>query len=89
MSAGNHAQGVAYHAQKLGVPATIIMPSNTPITKISRTERLGAKVILAGENLSDSQLEADQLAKSDGLTLIHPYDDLDVITGQGTIALEL
>ena len=89
MSAGNHAQGVAYHAQKLGVPATIIMPSNTPFTKISRTERLGAKVILAGENLSDSQLEADQLAKSDGLTLIHPYDDLDVITGQGTIALEL
>ncbi len=89
MSAGNHAQGVAYHAQKLGVPATIIMPSNTPFTKVSRTERLGAKVILAGENLNDSQLEADRLAKSDGLTLIHPYDDLDVITGQGTIALEL
>jgi len=89
MSAGNHAQGVAYHAQKLGIPATIVMPSNTPFTKISRTERLGATVILAGENLSDSQQEADRLVKSDGLTLIHPYDDIDVITGQGSVALEL
>jgi len=89
MSAGNHAQGVAYHAQKLDIPATIVMPSNTPFTKVNRTERLGAKVILAGENLSDSQKEADRLVKSDGLTLIHPYDDTDVITGQGSIALEL
>ncbi|MBT5940050.1 MAG: threonine ammonia-lyase [Rhodospirillaceae bacterium] len=89
MSAGNHAQGVAYHAQKLGIPATIVMPSNTPFTKISKTESLGATVILAGENLSDSQQEADRLVKSNGLTLIHPYDDIDVITGQGSVALEL
>ena len=65
------------------------MPSNTPFTKVSRTERLGAKVILAGANLNDSQSEADRLTKAEGLTLIHPYDDLDVITGQGSVALEL
>jgi threonine dehydratase len=88
MSAGNHAQGVAYHAQNLGIPATIVMPTNTPFTKINRTESLGAKVILVGESLSDSQEEADRLSKSDGLTFVHPYDDPDIISGQGTIALE-
>jgi threonine dehydratase len=89
MSAGNHAQGVAFHAQNLGIAATIVMPKNTPFTKINRTERLGAKVILAGESLSDSQKEADRLSKSKNLVFIHPYDDPEIITGQGTTALEL
>ena len=88
MSAGNHAQGVAYHAKQLGIPATIVMPRNTPFTKISRTEQLGAKVVLNGETLSESQSVADEIAQSESLTFVHPYDDPAIIAGQGTAALE-
>lgn len=88
MSAGNHAQGVAYHAQRLGIPATIIMPLQTPFTKINRTERLGAKVVLEGDSLNDSRRYADELSQRDGLIFVHPYDDEKIIAGQGTVALE-
>ena len=89
MSAGNHAQGVAYHARRLGIPATIVMPEGTPFTKIDRTEALGAKVMLKGAGLVEARRAADTLAAERGLTLVHPYDDAAVIAGQGTIALEL
>ena len=89
MSAGNHAQGVAYHARRLGIPATIVMPSATPFTKIDRTEALGAKVVLQGESLVDARHAADALSRERGLVLVHPYDDPAVIAGQGTIALEM
>ncbi len=89
MSAGNHAQGVAHHASRLGIPATIVMPSGTPFTKIDRTEALGAKVVLKGEALSDARAAADALARERGFVLVHPYDDPAVIAGQGTIALEM
>jgi len=89
MSAGNHAQGVAYHARELGIPAKIVMPRQTPFTKVNRTKALGAEVILEGESLSESQEFADALAKQDDLTFIHPYDDEEIISGQGTIGLEL
>jgi threonine dehydratase len=89
MSAGNHAQGVAYHARRLGIPATIVMPVGTPFTKIDRTEALGATVLLKGEGLSDARRAADGLAGERGLIAVHPYDDPAVIAGQGTIALEM
>jgi threonine dehydratase len=89
MSAGNHAQGVAYHARRLGIPATIVMPQGTPFTKIDRTEALGAKVLLKGDGLTDARQAADALAAERGLVLVHPYDDPAVIAGQGTIALEM
>jgi threonine dehydratase len=89
MSAGNHAQGLAYHAQRLGVPATIVMPEGTPFIKIDRTEAFGAKVVLIGDSLSAARQAADALARDRGLVLVHPYDDPMVIAGQGTIALEL
>src|SRR5579863_485648 len=89
MSAGNHAQGVAYHARRLGIPATIVMPSGTPFTKIDRTEALGAKVVLKGDSLVDARRAADQLVQERGLVPVHPYDDPAVIAGQGTIALEM
>jgi len=89
MSAGNHAQGVAYHARRLGIPATIVMPSGTPFTKIDRTEALGAKVVLKGDSLVDARRAADRLAEERGLVPVHPYDDPLVIAGQGTIALEM
>ena len=89
MSAGNHAQGVAHHAARLGIPATIVMPANTPFTKVGRTEELGATVVLQGENLDDSrEFVAEQVA-SQGFTLIHPYDDPAIMAGQGTIGLEM
>jgi len=88
-SAGNHAQGVAFAAQKLGIPATIVMPKGTPFTKISRTEALGASIVLSGESLADAAAHAETLHKDQGLALIHPYDDPLVIAGQGTIALEV
>jgi threonine dehydratase len=88
MSAGNHAQGVAYHARRLGIPATIVMPEGTPFTKIDRTEAFGAKVVLRGDSLSAAREAADALAGEAGLVLVHPYDDPAVIAGQGTIALE-
>jgi threonine dehydratase len=89
MSAGNHAQGVAYHARRLGIPATIVMPEGTPFTKIDRTEAFGARVVLQGDSLAAAREAADILAREQGLVLVHPYDDPAVIAGQGTIALEL
>jgi threonine dehydratase len=88
-SAGNHAQGVAYHASRLGVPATIVMPSRTPLIKVSNTERLGARVVLHGDVYDAAMAEALRLKEAEGLTLVHPFDDDRVIAGQGTIGLEL
>ena len=88
-SAGNHAQGVAYHARALDISATIVMPAITPYAKIESTQNLGAKVILEGQTLTDAMTYALQLAEEHGLTFIHPYDDPAIITGQGTIALEM
>lgn len=89
MSAGNHAQGVSWHARRLGIAATIVMPRQTPFTKIERTEALGAKVVLEGDTLSEAETHARALAQDHGLTFIHPYDDAHIIAGQGTIALEM
>jgi threonine dehydratase len=89
MSAGNHAQGVAHHARRLGIPATIVMPQGTPFTKIDRTEALGAKVVLRGDSLVDARRAAEGLVQERGLVSVHPYDDPAVIAGQGTIALEM
>jgi threonine dehydratase len=89
MSAGNHAQGVAYHATRLGIPSTIVMPTFTPFTKVAKTEGYGAKVVLTGQTLDDSMGHARKLVDSDGLTLIHPYDDPYIIAGQGTTGLEI
>jgi threonine dehydratase len=89
MSAGNHAQGVAYHARRLGIPATIVMPEGTPFIKIDRTEAFGATVVLKGDSLAAAREAADALAAEQGLVLVHPYDDAHVIAGQGTIGLEL
>ena len=88
-SAGNHAQGVAHHAQRLALPATIVMPKNTPFAKVERTEGHGATVVLRGESLTESYAHALQLAADGGLEFVHPYDDPDVIAGQGTVAIEL
>jgi threonine dehydratase len=88
-SAGNHAQGVAYHAQRLGIPAVIVMPQGTPFTKVTQTRRFGAEVVVRGDDLSDAQDHADALRSERGLVFIHPYDDPHVIAGQGTIALEM
>jgi threonine dehydratase len=87
-SAGNHAQGVAYHAQRLGIPATIFMPEATPFTKVARTEALGARVVLQGETLAESRQHAMEQMGSDGTVFVHPYDDELVVTGQGTVGLE-
>jgi len=88
-SAGNHAQGVGYHAQRLGIPATIYMPASTPFTKVARTEALGATVILEGESVAESRILAMQAAEAEGKVFIHPYDDPHVIAGQGTATAEL
>ncbi len=89
MSAGNHAQGVAYHARRRGIPATIVMPRFTPFVKIENTRRLGARVVLEGDDLDRAAAKAHALAAEEGLTFIHPYDDAAVIAGQGTVALEM
>lgn len=89
MSAGNHAQGVAYHATRLGIPSTIVMPTFTPFTKVAKTEGYGAKVVLVGQTLDDSMGHARKLVDAEGLTLIHPYDDPYIIAGQGTAGLEI
>jgi threonine dehydratase len=89
MSAGNHAQGVAYHADRLSIPATIVMPVNTPTVKVVNTRRHGAQVILHGETVEEAAAFAHKLAREKKLTFIHPYDDPLVIAGQGTIALEM
>ena len=89
MSAGNHAQGVAYHAHRLGIAATIVMPKPTPFVKVSRTRHHAARVLLEGETLAESAAFARQLAARDNLVFVHPYDDAAVIAGQGTVALEM
>jgi len=89
MSAGNHAQGVAYHGNRLGVPVTIVMPKGTPIVKITQTEHHGATVILHGDKLEEAATHAREMARDRGLTFIHPFDEPDVIAGQGTVALEM
>ncbi|MEO0722819.1 MAG: threonine ammonia-lyase, partial [Pseudomonadota bacterium] len=88
-SAGNHAQGVAYHATRLGIPSTIVMPVTTPFNKVKHTRDHGARVILEGETLAEATEHAYSLRDKEGLTFIHPFDDADVIAGQGTIALEM
>ena len=89
MSAGNHAQAVARHASLLGIAATIVMPKFTPSTKVTRTTSWGAEVVLVGETLAESAAHARDLAAAHSLVFIHPYDDLGIIAGQGTMALEM
>jgi threonine dehydratase len=89
MSAGNHAQGVAYHAQRLGMRATIVMPRFTPGVKIERTRSFGAEVVLHGDTLDAARAHAVELSERDGLALVHPYDDEAIMAGQGTVALEM
>jgi len=89
MSAGNHAQAVAYHTQKLEIPATIVMPKSTPNVKVRKTQSYGAEVILYGNDFSEASEHTSELVLSKGLTLIHPYDDEKIIEGQGTISLEM
>jgi threonine dehydratase len=88
-SAGNHAQAVARHAQALGVAATVVMPETTPLVKVSTARRLGAEVVLHGQSYDEAAERALELAGERGLTLIHPFEDLEVMAGQGTIGLEL
>jgi threonine dehydratase len=88
-SAGNHAQGVAHHAGRLGIRSTIVMPERTPLVKVSSTERLGARVLLHGATYDDAMVEAERIRGEEGATLIHPFDDEEIIAGQGTIGLEL
>jgi len=89
MSAGNHAQAVAYHARRLAIPATIVMPVTTPFVKIKATEMLGGTVILDGETVAEAQTRAEVIASAANLVWVHPYDDPQIIAGQGTIALEM
>ena len=88
-SAGNHAQGVAYAARECGAKAVIVMPTTTPLIKVNRTKALGAEVVLHGDVYDDAAAHADKLAEENGYTFIHPFDDPDVATGQGTIAMEI
>ena len=88
-SAGNHAQGVAYAAKKFGCRAVIVMPVGTPLIKIKRTRALGAEVVLHGDVYDDAYAHAVKLAEEEGLTMVHPFDDYDVATGQGSIAVEI
>jgi len=88
-SAGNHAQGVAYAAQAAGIEATIVMPTTTPLVKVNNTKDYGAKVVLHGETFDDAAALAAQLSQDQGLTYVHPFNDLTVSTGQGTIAYEI
>lgn len=89
MSAGNHAQGVAYHAARLGIRSVIVMPKGTPNTKVKNTQVHGAEVVLEGDSLSEAASQAHARAAREGLTFLHPYDDPAIIAGQGTIALEM
>jgi threonine dehydratase len=88
-SAGNHAQALAYHAQRLGIPATVVMPTFAPLTKVSNCRKLGAKVVLHGADLSEARIRADQLASENQLTYVNGYDDPEIIAGQGTLAIEI
>ena len=89
MSAGNHAQAVAYHAERMGIPAVIVMPAQTPFAKVARTRAYGAEVVLEGRNLNECEGTVNALIDAHGLTLIHPYDNALVMTGQGTVGLEM
>ncbi len=89
VSAGNHAQGVAYHASRLGIPALIVMPAGTPDVKVAQTEELGARAILEGEDMDEAARHARALIEQNGYTLVHPFDDDAIIAGQGTVALEM
>jgi threonine dehydratase len=89
MSAGNHAQAVAYHASRLGIPSMIVMPVTTPFVKIAATRSHGAEVVLHGESVAEAQSRCEQILAQRGLVLVHPYDDYRIIAGQGTIALEM
>lgn len=89
MSAGNHAQAVAYHAHRLGIPATIVMPETTPFVKVAATEAHGARVVLDGETLAEAQTRMETIRQAEGLTLVHPYDDPLIAAGAGTIGLEI
>ncbi len=89
MSAGNHAQAVAYHAARLGIPATIVMPVTTPSVKVASTRAHGAEVVLEGEEISEAQAKCEELIRQRKLTLVHPYDDPLIVAGQGTAALEM
>jgi threonine dehydratase len=89
VSAGNHAQAVAYHAERMGIAATIVMPRFAPSVKVERTRGFGAEVVLEGDTFEDARARGLELAKERGLTVVHPYDDLAVIAGQGTIGLEM
>ena len=89
MSAGNHAQGVAYHAQRLGIRAVIVMPRFTPGVKVERTRGFGAEVLLHGDTLDQSRTHALALAEREGLVFVHPYDDEAIVAGQGTVGLEM
>ena len=88
-SAGNHAQGLAYHANRLGIPATIVMPTTTPTVKVTQTEGHGATVVLHGDTFDAAYAHARELEASGGLTFVHPFDDVRVIAGQGTVAVEM
>lgn len=88
-SAGNHAQGVAYHAGRLGIPATIVMPQHTPLIKVSRTRGFGAQVVLAGSTFDEAYAEALRIQEEKKQTFVHPFDDAAIIAGQGTIGLEI
>ena len=89
MSAGNHAQAVAYHSQRLGIAATIVMPQGTPQVKAENTKRFGAKVVFEGETIDEAAVRARAMAEEEGLVFVHPYDDEKVIAGQGTVVLEM
>ncbi len=89
MSAGNHAQSVAYHAARLGIPATIVMPVTTPFVKVAATKSHGATVVLHGEGVAEAQARVEELVRERSLVQVHPYDDDRIIAGQGTIALEM
>ena len=88
-SAGNHAQGLAYHGKRLGVPVTIVMPKTTPLVKVMQTEGHGATVVLHGEKFEEATAHARELEVAQGLTFVHPFDEADIIAGQGTVALEM
>ncbi len=89
MSAGNHAQGVAHHARRLGIPATIVMPEFAPFTKVERTKELGARVVLTGDTLDASAVAAREIGEKENRTFVHPYDDPLIVAGQGTIGFEM
>ena len=89
MSAGNHAQAVAHHARRLGIPATVVMPRVTPNVKVENTRVLGARVVLKGESLEEASASAHAIAREEQKSFVHPYDDEEIIRGQGTVALEM